>query len=442
MTKIADRMNYIDTCGISYNISEAKALITKLINAHMTDGDDADSARILYLCGPHGIGKTRLLQQIAEDLGLAHASFHAGAVDSQDNTGLQERIDGKSAHLNPAHIPIFTAPKSKNGFGLFVIEEIRSNDNPEFQNQARQLAEGQLGELRKHPNWILASTSNPETEQYSTVNRIDEALASRLIPIPIYPTAEERLTYWRNVKPKPMYEPLWWFLNIHRAFVEDFDSRTWYSLGKTLAGLDPKPLTSQERKMFQQDLEEVDVDERSAKGKKSKKKDDEEQERAVAKRRGGIVWMKMIELCTNTEVATMFEQFLSKGTHPDEYPMNARELAHAKGAALTTLLQRVEKWTERGENDNDRSALIGATAIDISAYCKDNTAEKSVAINFAKFFEVIADRGFADLFLNTQAAIGKGPWEDLLVNELKGTCVDRRSFELYDTMEKEKVKSK
>lgn len=439
MTAIVDRMNYIDTCGITYGINEAKALITKLVKSHMEHGDDADSARILYLCGPHGIGKTRLLQQIAEELGLAHASFHAGAVDSQDNTGLQERIDGKSAHLNPAHIPIFTPPKSATGFGLFVIEEIRSNDNPEFQNQARQLAEGQLGELRKHPNWILASTSNPETDAYCTVNRIDEALASRLIPIPIYPSVEERLTYWRNVKPEPMYEPLWWFLNVHQAFVEDFDSRTWYSLGKTLKGLDPKPLTKEERALFQQDLDVAQESEK--KGKKKKGSDDDSEpvkERASSKRKGGTAWMKMIELCTCTEVAVMFEQFLVKGSNPDAYPIAAEVIANAKGAAFEKLMKRIERWTERDGDNTDRSALVGATAIDIGAFCKSNEARKDMAANFARFFEILSGNGFADMFINFMTTTVKDPaWAGMFVNELKRTCADSRAYDLYAAEQKD-----
>lgn len=387
-----DRLSRIKESRIWYSQKEAADLIRAEIRGHMRSGEDPDAARILFLIGAHGEAKTRSLQQVAAEMGLAYASFHAGAVDSQDNTGLQHIVDNKTAHNQPAHIPIFSAPKSESGFGVFVFEEFGTNDNNEFQNQARQLSEGRLGELVKHPNWILAATSNPDGDDYSTVNKLDEALVSRLVVVPMRLTTEEKLTYWRH-KPEPkMFEKLYWFLTINQALVESADARSWYNLGKTL-----------ER------LEAAGCSETAA-------------EQAV-------------RIAVGDAAAAAYRLYLVRGNNPDLYPIGG-EAALAADAKTTALyVARIKKWHAADGGDS----LIQATKYDLVSAIEHQASGTTLHVaNVSALLQAIGANKYADMVLdvihvvrdkNADAAAN-------LTNALSGTAAGNRLIEVFDKTRK------
>jgi len=352
--EIKDRLGWIQETGITYNMEETKSLIRAMFKGHMKHGDDPDAARIILLIGNHGEGKTRALEQVALEMGWAHDNFHAGAVDSQDNTGLQKEKDGQTIHSKPRHIPIFDPPKSKSGYGVFVIEEFGSNDNTEFQNQARQMAEGRLGEFCKHPNWLIAATSNPESDQYLTVNKLDAALVSRLVIVPLKTELEEKLRYWRTKTGELMFEKLYWFLLMNRGLISAADSRSWYNLGKTL-------------------------------------RDCEEDHEVLA----GTIY-KAFKMATNKEIAAAFEMFQKKGNDPDQYPISGEQLLSANVETMTVLFDRLGRWIRDPKNCG---VLVQATKHDMILRIRETAPETAneKPENIAQFLELITTEGFADM---------------------------------------------
>jgi len=403
--EVKDRMSYVAESGVTYSIEETKAIIRAEVLGHMKDvketgTDDPDAARILLLVGDHGEGKTRLLQQVAEEMGLEHRNFHAGAVDSQDNTGLQKvDAEGRTIHARPKHIPIFDPPQSKSGFGIFVIEEFGSNDNVEFQNQARQIAEGRLGELDKHPNWILAATSNPECDRYLTVNKLDAALVSRLCIIPVKTKLDEKLHYWRTKRGLPMFEKVYWFLLMNRPLIETTDSRSWYNLAKHIRNLEAG--------------NEITAD----------------------------ILHKAFKLHTTKEVAGAYEMFQKKGNDPDQYPISGDQLLHAEPEKFAVLTTRLRKWAEDHENC---SVLLQATKHDAIMKIREVAPElgKEKAENIVVFADILGADHFNDMIQDLLYVLRdtRPGLANQVLNRIRGTKQGERYLALMDGQVERRVK--
>ena len=217
-------------------------------------------------------------------------------------------------HRASAGIPgLERAPSSPSKRGCLFHDEVFTGTT-EHQNQLRMIISGRLGELRLYPGWIQVAASNPDSSDYSTVQEVDEALASRFVIICVDPTDDEKLIYWRTHYTLP--DKLYSFLAMNRMHIQTLDSRAWANLGHSLrkweaAGLD----------------------------------------------RGMII--RLFEANINKVVAAGFSTFLMKGDDPDEYPINVMDLILANAEQHMTHLKRVAKWVSKGN-----TATIGATLFD------------------------------------------------------------------------------
>lgn len=138
----------------------------------------------LHITGDSGVGKSRIVRQAAQDLGLQLIDVRAVLLDPVDIRGLPHvNGDGRAHWAIPDFLP-------RDGEGILFLDEL--NRAPQLvQNACLQLAlERQVGEYTLPDGWAVIAAGNPDTHR--GVTRMSEALANRFVHL----TAEADLDDW------------------------------------------------------------------------------------------------------------------------------------------------------------------------------------------------------------------------------------------------------
>src|SRR5829696_4762350 len=109
--------------------------------------------RPVYLWGPAGVGKSSLVRQAAEQLGLGLVDVRATLLDPVDLRGLP-RLDGdRAVWLPPAFLP-------RGGAGLLFLDEL-AQAAPLVQAACLQLTlDRKVGEYELPDGWTVVAASN------------------------------------------------------------------------------------------------------------------------------------------------------------------------------------------------------------------------------------------------------------------------------------------
>jgi len=332
--------------GNKLTLSEARATMEAFF---VPNNYDYGIVRVPVAIGERGVGKTSMLKDMAAAKKAELRVFNADSTESEDVLGLpyisEDPESGQKIQRHAAELEIFRAPRSESGMGVFVIDEIGAA-NPEVKSQIREIASGQLGDLKVHPNWVIYGTTNPCTEQYTAVKADDWAIADRFFPVPMHVTKDETLDYWRKYDVLP--EMLYSFLLMNKNYImgADVSPRTWSSIGDSLkkfsaAGL-PRNLA-----------------------------------------------IKNLQNQTSQEIAVGYATYLERGNDKDKYPILWEDLLQCKGEEKKEIRARLEKWVQEGQ-----TALVGATKQDLVSHLtkKDLPELTSDELkNFFSFLDAIAD---------------------------------------------------
>ncbi|MEI8375970.1 MAG: AAA family ATPase [Planctomycetota bacterium] len=141
------------------------------------------SDRSLLLWGGHGIGKTDLLKQAAENMCIKHISRNLSLMEPTDLTGLP-KIDGATTkYLPPDFLPT-------SGNGLLVFEELNRCDRFVRTPCLQLLTARCLNDYRLPDDWLPMATVNPADTDYE-VFELDDAFTSRFVQATIVPDQAE-----------------------------------------------------------------------------------------------------------------------------------------------------------------------------------------------------------------------------------------------------------
>jgi alkaline phosphatase D len=160
----------------------------------------------VMLWGSHGVGKTEVVKQIAEEMGYNLIVLHLATQDIVDLVGIPSKVEVLDDNGN-------------------VVECIQKWSTPEWLINARQLSEENgkpnlffLDEFNRGPRLVLAAmlpfliegtlhahriggedaviaAANPPTEDYEVNDLIDKALLDRMAHAIFRPTHEEYIEY-------------------------------------------------------------------------------------------------------------------------------------------------------------------------------------------------------------------------------------------------------
>jgi hypothetical protein len=398
---------------VTYTMAEAQELLLSQIRpAPGIEDDDPDCLKAFMVEGPAGIGKSRMLRQVANRAEARLVSHHHGATVEEDNHGLPYVKEGVVTNAPPAHIaPALQLPgENPDELVMLLFEEACSGSTSGHQNFFRMVIDRQFHQTPLKRHCHIVGTTNPETADYSTVRSLDRSLAARLVMIHLKPTADEKLGYWSKRMDSYLYKFL--LLNHLNAgkldYVEALDSRTWFNLAHTLA-------------------------------------------KARHARIATNTLVKLLSAHAGKEIGASFADYAVHGEDPEKYPIGHKEFLTADGDKLKDLLGRVGRWA----SDN-QTPLIGATQWDLASWIKDQTKDQTkdtslspgeisrerAARNIAKFMIDIGTAGYADLARSMVDSLRKTPFLRAVLSEIKGTPLEKKFIAVFERFEADKVEVK
>lgn len=160
----------------------------------------------ILICGNHGIGKSQVVAQAAEKLGVPCIDFRLSQNDVGDLKGMPWHINGRTMFAPPEFMPITKddAEKIKELLGLaedislgtygdkgiLFLDEI-NRANREVQQAAFELVLDRRLNMRALPKgWRVVAAINADSDIY-TVNAMEPAFLSRFFKIDFKPTQQE-----------------------------------------------------------------------------------------------------------------------------------------------------------------------------------------------------------------------------------------------------------
>lgn len=162
--------SHLDAAGVTRFLERAMATNVEL----QERGEDPVA---LCIWGTHGIGKTALVQEIAERNGW-HFAYAAPAQFEEmgDLHGLPV-VDGVTTRFAPPD----WAPTAE-GPGILLLDDFNRADDRILRGLMQLLQRSELVSWSLPPKWQIVTTANPEGGDYS-VTPMDDAMLTRLLHV-------------------------------------------------------------------------------------------------------------------------------------------------------------------------------------------------------------------------------------------------------------------
>jgi hypothetical protein len=146
--------------------------------------------RPVLLRGGTGVGKSELLQQFADELGVGYVCRDLSLMEPPDLVGMPQLRNGRTHFLPPAFLP----DGKDEGEGLFVLEEI--NRAPEYMRAPclQLLTDRGLNDYKLPEGWLPVAAINPAEDGYDAAE-LDPALLSRFVQVSVVPDRDEWLAW-------------------------------------------------------------------------------------------------------------------------------------------------------------------------------------------------------------------------------------------------------
>jgi MoxR-like ATPase len=172
--------------------------------------------RAVLLEGPTGIGKSDLVKQVADDLGIGFAVLDLSLLEPPDLVGLPIVEDGRTRYAVPSSLPT-------GGAGLLLLEELNRADRTVQQPALQLLTARKLHEYELPPGWVPFAAINPEDGEYQ-VTPLDPALRCRFLQLKV----RADIRAWREWAERNRLHPVVRRLAaVHDDLLDTVPPRTW-----------------------------------------------------------------------------------------------------------------------------------------------------------------------------------------------------------------------
>ena len=146
--------------------------------------------RPLLLSGKHGVGKSEILRQGAEALGIQFICRDLSLMEPTDLVGLPTAKGAVTTFLPPAFLP--TA-----GRGILVFEELNRCERYMRAPCLQLMTARELNDYQLPPGWLQVAAINPPDTDYQ-VSELDPALLSRFVQVEVTPDRQVWLSWARG----------------------------------------------------------------------------------------------------------------------------------------------------------------------------------------------------------------------------------------------------
>lgn len=194
------------------NAPELKQMVEKLYRAKVRGG----RAKPIFIYGAPGIGKTQIVAQAADTLGIPLLALDLQFMAPEDFLGIPEVItsrkpkydeDGKLVDVgsgvtrsNPPTILPRDNGKNDKG-GIIFMDEMNRASKIVLDSVMQFVQMGRLGEYNLPSKWIIVAAGNRPEE--ATVAEFDFALADRFRIVNFVPIVEDWARWARTTKTVP-----------------------------------------------------------------------------------------------------------------------------------------------------------------------------------------------------------------------------------------------
>lgn len=147
--------------------SEATIAIKHMILVNIDAARRGEDRRGLFLWGPPGIGKSSLVRQVADELGMEVIDIRLTQMEPTDLRGIPVPVEENGETL-VRWAPPAILPRDKDAKAIIILDEL-PNAAPSIQAGSYQLVlDGRLGEYVVPAGCIVMAAGNRETDKGST----------------------------------------------------------------------------------------------------------------------------------------------------------------------------------------------------------------------------------------------------------------------------------
>ena len=231
-------------------IRETKRMIKTGIKAYLTKDEKGDyiiselNRLPFFMVGLPGIGKTAIVQQIAEELNIGYVSFSLTHHTRSTLLGLPVIKDlengGKYTEFSMSEIIAAVYKKCEQGYdeGILMLDEFNCVSDTVLPTMLAFLQTKNIGEYKLPEGWCIVLAGNP-TNSNRSAKKLDAALTDRVRKINIEFLADDFIDY---AKDNNFYPLLLDYLSTNRGNIyvsssEEADpvtTRGWENLSETL----------------------------------------------------------------------------------------------------------------------------------------------------------------------------------------------------------------
>ncbi|MFO0905219.1 MAG: MoxR family ATPase [Pirellulales bacterium] len=182
--------------------------------------------RPLLLEGPTGIGKSEIVAQTAEELGVSYQVLDLSLLEPPDLVGLPIIENNRTSFAAPLALP-------QDGVGILMLEELNRAERYIQQPALQLLTARRLHQYVLPPGWTTCAAINPEHDEYQ-VTPLDPALRSRFLNVIVRADRSEWLNWARARQLHPAVLEL---ATEHDRILEEVPPRTWTYVSQVLQSM-------------------------------------------------------------------------------------------------------------------------------------------------------------------------------------------------------------
>jgi hypothetical protein len=185
--------------------------------------------RPVLLEGSTGIGKSEVVQALAQRLGVGHVVLDLSLLEPPDLVGLPIVENGTTRYATPRILP-------REGSGILMLEELNRAERYIQQPALQLLSARALHEYVLPEGWVVFAAINPPTGEYQ-VSPLDPALRARFLELPVRPDRGAWLAWavTRDVHPAVLA-----LARAHERIFDEVPPRTWTYVSQLLHALTPE----------------------------------------------------------------------------------------------------------------------------------------------------------------------------------------------------------
>lgn len=164
------------TYGAAGNSEDVQKMLRFLL-APTFRGERAEPPAPLCIWGRHGIGKTRIVRDLARDMGAKFAYLAPAQFEEMGDLVGMPQVDGGVTRFAPPD----WAPREE-GPGILLIDDVNRADDRILRGLMQLLQNYELVSWRIPPRWHIVLTANPDGGDYS-VTPMDDAILTRMMHV-------------------------------------------------------------------------------------------------------------------------------------------------------------------------------------------------------------------------------------------------------------------